>query len=43
MLRKYGEVQDEHVLLFISAEGIDFALVEDGPIGGLITNGERIE
>ena len=43
VLRKYGEVHDEHVLLFISAEGIDFALVEDSPIGDLITNGERIE
>lgn len=42
VLRKYTEVKDEHVLLFISSDGIDFALVEDGPISDLLQNGEKI-
>jgi septum formation topological specificity factor MinE len=43
VLQKYSEVNEDHVLLFVSTDGIDFALVEDGPISELMQNGEKIE
>ncbi|UZJ53818.1 hypothetical protein CBS101457_003138 [Exobasidium rhododendri] len=42
VLSKYGDVQEEHVMLFVSLEGTNFALVEDGPLCDLVQNGEKI-
>lgn len=43
VLRRYGHVQDEHILLFVSSDGMSCALVEDGPIGDFMQDGEKVE
>jgi len=42
VLQKYGEVNKEHIMLFVTLDGTEFALVEDGPLCDLVQNGEKI-
>lgn len=44
VLRRYrSSLQDDHILLLISSDGMDCALVEDGEIGDFMQDGEKVE
>jgi hypothetical protein len=42
VLSRYESVHEEHIMLFVTVEGTNYALIEDGPLCDLIENGEKL-